>query len=100
MGTHYGYAGRGAVLVTTLNPIITFIIMLLINKKINKKEILGIFLGLLGGLFIMNVFEKGLSNIFHFNNIFHYTIHYTLKVIIYFFKSSYVSKLFFGRILF
>ena len=34
MGTHYGYAGKGAVLVTTLNPIITFIIMLFINKKI------------------------------------------------------------------
>ena len=65
MGTHYGYAGKGAVLVTTLNPIITFIIMLFINKKINKKEILGICLGLLGGLFIMNIFKEGFSHIFH-----------------------------------
>ena len=70
MGTHYGYAGKGAVLVTTLNPIITFIIMLFINKKINKKEILGICLGLLGGLFIMNIFKEGFSHIFHLNNIF------------------------------
>ena len=70
MGTHYGYAGKGAVLVTTLNPIITFIIMLLINKKTNKKEIGGIFLGLIGGLFIMNVFKEGFSYIFHINNIF------------------------------
>ena len=70
MGTYYGYAGKGAVLVTTLNPIITFIIMLCINKKINLKEIFGICLGLLGGLFIMNIFEEGLSHIFHINNIF------------------------------
>ena len=30
MGTHYGYAGKGGVLVTTLNPIITFLIMFFI----------------------------------------------------------------------
>ena len=41
MGTHYGYAGKGAVLVTTLNPIITFIIMLIINKKVNIKSFPG-----------------------------------------------------------
>ena len=63
MGTHYGYAGKGAVLVTTLNPIITFIIMSVIQKGINKKEIVGILLGILGGLFIMNVFNEGFSNI-------------------------------------
>ena len=33
MGTHYGYAGKGAVLVTTLNPIITFFI---ISRPTNK----------------------------------------------------------------
>ena len=70
MGTHYGYAGKGAVLVTTLNPIITFIIMSVIQKGINKKEVIGISLGILGGLFIMNVFNEGFSNIFHINNIF------------------------------
>jgi len=70
MGTHYGYAGKGAVLVTTLNPIITFIIMSAIQKGINKKEIIGILLGILGGLFIIDVFNEGFSNIFHINNIF------------------------------
>jgi len=70
MGTHYGYAGKGAVLVTTLNPIITFIIMLFINKRINRKEVFGISLGLLGGLFIMNIFKEGVLHIFHLNNIF------------------------------
>ena len=70
MGTHYGYAGKGAVLVTTLNPIITFVIMIFINKRINRKEIFGISLGLLGGLFIMNIFKEGILHIFHLNNIF------------------------------
>ena len=45
MGTYYGYAGKGAVLVTTLNPIITFIIMSFIYKKINRKDIFGIIIG-------------------------------------------------------
>ena len=46
MGTHYGYAGKGAVLVTTLNPIITFIIMSVIYKKlkINFKNNLSLFI--------------------------------------------------------
>ena len=70
MGTHYGYAGKGAVLVTTLNPIITFIIMIFIKKKINAKEIFGIFLGLIGGLIIMDIFQEGFMHIFNINNIF------------------------------
>ena len=37
MGTYYGYAGKGAVLVTTLNPIITFIIMSFIYKKLKER---------------------------------------------------------------
>ena len=70
MGTHYGYAGRGAVLVTTLNPIITFIIMSVIYKKINSKDVLGIILGLFGGLIILDVYNEGLYHIFNPNNIF------------------------------
>ena len=70
MGTHYGYAGKGAVLVTTLNPIITFIIMSIIYKKINKKDVLGILLGLLGGFIILDVFNEGFYNIFNPSNIY------------------------------
>ena len=70
MGTHYGYAGKGAVLVTTLNPIITFIIMSIIYRKINKKDVFGIFLGLLGGFIILDVFNEGFYNIFNPTNIY------------------------------
>ena len=70
MGTHYGYAGKGAVLVTTLNPIITFIIMSIIYKKINRKDIIGIFIGLLGGFIIIDIYNEGFYNIFNQSNIF------------------------------
>ena len=70
MGTHYGYAGKGAVLVTTLNPIITFIIMSVIYKKINRKDVLGIIMGLLGGFIIIDIYNEGFSKIFNQNNIF------------------------------
>ena len=71
MGTHYGYAGQGAVLVTTLNPIITFIIMSIIKRKINSKDIIGIVLGIVGGLFIMGIFSNGgFLNIFKISNLF------------------------------
>ena len=70
MGTYYGYAGKGAVLVTTLNPIITFIIMSFIYKRINKKDIFGIIIGLIGGFIIMDIYNEGFYNIFNQNNIF------------------------------
>ena len=68
-GTEY-VAGKGAVLVTTLNPIITVIIMSLINKKINRKEIIGILLGILGGILIMDLYQEGLEAIIRPDNIY------------------------------
>lgn len=62
--------GRGAVLVTTINPIITLIIMIIINRKIRKKEIIGIFLGMIGGAIILDLFSKGIFNLFSQNNIY------------------------------
>ena len=69
-GTHYGLAGKGAVLVTTLNPLITVIIMSLINKKILQKEILGIAIGMIGGIIIMDLYNQGINQIFDSGNIY------------------------------
>jgi len=69
-GTHYGLAGKGAVLVTTLNPLITVIIMSFINKKILKKEVLGIMLGVIGGIVIMDLYNEGFNKIFDSGNIY------------------------------
>tara|TARA_B100000029_G_C17551804_1_gene950364 strand:+ start:1020 stop:1850 length:831 start_codon:yes stop_codon:yes gene_type:complete len=70
MATENPGVGRGAVLVTTINPIITLLIMIAIKRIIKLKEIAGIALGILGGLIIMNVFTDGLGVIFHKNNIY------------------------------
>ena len=70
LGTHYGLAGKGAVLVTTLNPLCTVILMSIINKKIIKKEIVSLLLGLLGGFIIMDVFNYGFTIIFDTGNIY------------------------------
>ncbi len=63
----FGLAGSGGVLVTTLNPLFTFIISLLIFKQpIKKKETYGLLLGLLGGAILLkawNVFNPDFMNI-------------------------------------
>jgi drug/metabolite transporter (DMT)-like permease len=69
-GTYYGLAGKGGVLVTTLNPLCTIIIMSLINKRIIKKEVVGIFFGVIGGIIIMNLHKEGVVNILNSNNIY------------------------------
>ena len=70
MGTHFGLSGKGAVFVTTVNPIITVIIMTIINKKIKTGEILGICLGVIGGLSILGVFTEGFIIIKSSHNIY------------------------------
>ena len=69
-GTHYGLAGTGGVLVTTLNPLCTILIMSLINKRIIKKEVVGMFLGVIGGIIILNLHKEGMVNILNSNNIY------------------------------
>ena len=69
-GTYYGLAGTGGVLVTTLNPLCTILIMSLINKRIIKKEVVGMFLGVIGGIIIMNLHKEGMVNILNSNNIY------------------------------
>tara|TARA_Y100000768_G_scaffold209036_1_gene157455 strand:+ start:7769 stop:8602 length:834 start_codon:yes stop_codon:yes gene_type:complete len=70
MGTHYGEAGRGAVFATTTNPIITLLLMSIISRKINRYEVCGIALGLIGGSLIMDIHRSGISDMFNKSNIF------------------------------
>ena len=69
-GTYLGLAGKGAILVTTLNPLITVIIISIINKYISKYEIVGLIIGVFGGLIIMDVFNQGLIAIIDSQNIY------------------------------
>jgi len=55
-GLFYGLAGRGGVMVTTLNPLITFFIATFIfTHRFNRHEIAGLLLGLLGGLIMLRL---------------------------------------------
>ena len=63
-------AGKGAVLVTTLNPLVTVIIMSLINRQINIKEIIGVSLGIIGGAIIMDLYSNGMTSILNPDNIY------------------------------
>jgi len=69
-GTDLGLAGRGGVFVTTTNPIITFIIISIIEKQINIFQTFAISLGLLGGLFILDIFNQEPSNLFNSGTIY------------------------------
>ena len=61
MGTDVGQAGRGGVFVTTMNPIVTFIISSWISKKVEISHIIAIFIGIIGGLFILDVFKSNIE---------------------------------------
>tara|TARA_Y100000590_G_C15677168_1_gene998490 strand:- start:950 stop:1789 length:840 start_codon:yes stop_codon:yes gene_type:complete len=67
-GTDLGKSGMGGVFVTTTNPIITFIIISFISKKITNNQIIGIILGCIGGFIIMDIFNLGINNIFDMKN--------------------------------
>lgn len=55
-GLETGLAGEGGILVTTLNPIFTFVLSaLLMRKQLNKFEYLGLFLGLGSGVFFLKL---------------------------------------------
>ena len=71
MGTQIGLAGAGGVLVTTLNPILTSIFLVLFfNNKIFKKDYFGFLLGLLGGALIIRVWDFSLDNLIMSGNLY------------------------------
>jgi drug/metabolite transporter (DMT)-like permease len=55
-GLRHGFAGAGGVLVTTMNPILTFLFTLVIFRQaITKRAIIGLILGFLGGFILLEV---------------------------------------------
>ncbi len=69
-GTQMGLAGAGGVLVTTLNPIITAILAVIIFKDtLKSKDFFGAILGFLGGVIIMKIWSVSMSNLIQSGNI-------------------------------
>ena len=68
-GTHLGAAGAGGVLVTTLNPVLTFILVSLVYWKRPKRiAVMGIMLGIIGGTILLNIWQHGLATVRHSGN--------------------------------
>ncbi len=62
LGDHFASAALGGVLVTTLNPIVTFLIIAFLNKKIlSKKEAFALFLGVIGSILIIKIWQFDLT---------------------------------------
>lgn len=71
LGLSNGLAGAGGVLVTTMNPILTYGIVHLIQWKSPRKiEWLGLALGLGGGLALIRIWELSLSSLILSGNLF------------------------------
>lgn len=57
-GLRDGLAGLGGVIVTTVNPLMNYSILILLGwHRVTKNEIVGLCLGLLGGIFLLRIWE-------------------------------------------
>lgn len=71
LGLAQGLAGAGGVLVTTMNPIFTYILVHTIKAKIpNSREFLGLGIGLLGGVVLLKLWEGDWTLLFQSGNLF------------------------------
>jgi len=68
-GIKYGLAGAGSVIITTMSPVMTFLLAaLLFKKRISTAQYFGLFLGLVGGAIMLQLSDFSLffngSNIY------------------------------------
>ena len=71
MGTQIGQAGLGGVITTSLNPVITTILVVLLFKHtIQQKEIVGILMGIFGGLILIKIWSVDIYQLFNNGNIY------------------------------
>ena len=69
LGIKYGLAGAGSVIITTLSPVVTFLLVAIIFRKtLQNRQYFGLFLGIIGGVILLqlndiNLFFNG-SNIY------------------------------------
>jgi len=63
LGVKSGFAGNGGVIITTLTPLVTFLIVgLLFKTKFNTSQYFGLLLGLVGGAIILEIYRLELSS--------------------------------------
>jgi len=71
MGTKYGTASLGGAFVTTLVPIITFLILAILGeKKMLKKDYFALLLGAIGVMTMLDVWNESLKDILVIQNLY------------------------------
>jgi drug/metabolite transporter (DMT)-like permease len=71
MGTKYGTASLGGAFVTTLVPIVTFLILALLGeKKMVKKDYFALTLGAIGVMTMLNIWNESLKDILVIQNLY------------------------------
>lgn len=71
LGTKYGTASLGGAFVTTLIPINTFLFLAILKiKSIERKDIFALFLGAIGVLTMLNIWQFNLEKIFVIQNLY------------------------------
>jgi len=71
MGTNIGSASVGGIIVPTFNPIITFIISVLLMKQVvYRMDIIGLILGFTGGVIVLQAWTLSLEQIISNGNLF------------------------------
>jgi len=69
LGVKYGLAGAGSVIITTLSPVMTFLLIaILFRKKLLTRQYLGLLLGLIGGAVLLQL--NNISLFFNGSNIY------------------------------
>ncbi len=70
-GLQTGLAGAGGVLLTTTNPLITYILSALIFRvRPSKNEIIGLLLGLVGGVFLLKLWQFDMNQLIMSGNLY------------------------------
>lgn len=71
LGLENGFASFGGVFVTTINPIITFLLMAVISKtKIAFLKKIALGLGVIGALLMLRIWDISIKNLFDSGNLF------------------------------
>ncbi|MFP4363497.1 MAG: DMT family transporter [Spirochaetia bacterium] len=66
-----GLAGAGGVIVTSLNPLITFILVIIITRKFLKPlEMVGLAVGIAGGIILLEVWQISYQHLLATGNLF------------------------------
>jgi len=69
-GLQTGFAGAGGLLVTSLNPLLTFLLTFAIQRsKISRLQALGLAIGLFGGLVMLDLPHHGLEELLKGGNL-------------------------------